>query len=131
MASFDVLGLSQVNGFLKDVVTYIPQVIIAVLILMVAVVVANALQKIVVASAKAGHVKSAEMMGRVTRWAIWIFAVITALFNLGVAPGLIQSIITAVVAGGALALGLAFGLGGKDAAQRWLEKTTSHLFERE
>jgi small-conductance mechanosensitive channel len=131
MASFDVLGLSQVNGFLRDVVTYIPQVIIAVLILMVAVVVANTLQRLVVASAKAGHVKSAEMMGKVTRWAIWIFAVITALFNLGVAPGLIQSIITAIVAGGALALGLAFGLGGKDAAQRWLEKTTSHLFERE
>jgi hypothetical protein len=131
MASFGVLGLDQVNAFLGQVVNYIPQVIVAVLILMVAVVVAGALQKIVVASARAGHVKSAELLGRVTKWAIWIFAVLTALVTLGIAPGLIQMILTAVFAGAALALGLAFGLGGKDVAARLIEKTAHSVLERE
>jgi len=130
IASFDVLGLSQVTTFLRDVVGYLPQVIIAVLILMVAVIIASAMQKIVVASARAAQVKSAELLGRVTKWSIWIFAVLTALFNLGIAPGLIQTIMTAVFAGAALALGLAFGLGGKDAAQKILEKTLHGVMEK-
>jgi len=131
MASFDVLGLSQVNDFLRQVVNYLPQVIVAVFILMVAIIVGNAMQKVVVASAKAGQVKSAELFGRVTRWSIWIFAVLTALITLGIAPALIQMIVTAIFAGAALALGLAFGLGSKEVAGRWVEKTTSHIFDRE
>ncbi len=131
MASFDVLGLAEVNNFLREVVGYLPEVIVAVLILMVAVVVANAMQKLVVASSRAAHIKSAELLGRVTKWAIWIFAVLTALFNLGIAPGLIQTIVMAVFAGAALAIGLAFGLGGKEVAQRLLEKTAHALMEKE
>lgn len=131
IASFDVLGLSQVNEFLRQVVNYLPQVIVAVFILMVAIVVANAMQKIVVASSKAGQIKSAELLGRVTKWSIWIFAVLTALITLGIAPTLIQMIITAVFAGAALAIGLAFGLGGKDVAGRWIEKTASHVLDKE
>ncbi|MEK7609801.1 MAG: hypothetical protein AAB470_01620 [Patescibacteria group bacterium] len=131
IASFDVLGLNQVTNFLKDVVGYLPQVIIAVLILMVAVIVANVMQKLVVASSRAAHVKSAELLGRITKWSIWIFALLTALFNLGIAPALIQTIVMAVFAGTALALGLAFGLGGKEVAQHWIERTTSNILEKE
>ena len=131
MASFDALNLGQVNQFLLEVVNYIPQVIIAVLILMVAVVIANALQKIVVASARAGHIKSAELLGRVAKWAIWIFAIIVALDKLVIIPGLIESVITPIFAGLALAFGLAFGLGGKETAQRILDKTAHTVLEKE
>jgi hypothetical protein len=123
MSSFDVLGLAQFTVFLRQVVGYLPQVIVAVLILMVAMVVGNTMERIVIASSKATNVRSAEMLGHVTRWAIWIFAILTALFNLGIAPSIIQTVITAVFAGAALAIGLSFGLGGKDYAQKILEKT--------
>ena len=131
MASFGILGLDQVNVFLAQVVNYIPQVIVAVLILMVAVVIATALQKAVVASARAGHVKSAELLGRITKWSIWIFALLTALITLGIAPTLIQMILTAIFAGGALAIGLAFGLGGKEVAARLIEKTAHSVMDKE
>lgn len=125
IASFDVLGLSQVTLFLRQVVNYLPQVIVAVLILMVAMVVGSAMERIVIASSKATNLKSAEMLGHITRWSIWIFAILTALFNLGIAPSIIQTVITAVFAGGALAIGLAFGLGGRDYAQKLIDKTVS------
>lgn len=131
MSAFDAIGLAQVNSFLRDIVGYLPTIIVSVLILMVAVVVASAMQKLVVASAHAAHIKSAELLGRVTKWSIWIFALLTALYNLGVAPALIQTVVMAVFAGAALALGLAFGLGGKDAAQKWIEKSASSLLEKE
>ena len=129
MASFDMLGLNQVSTFLREVVNYLPQVIVAVLILMAAVIIASAMQRVVVASSKASNIKSSELLGRVTKWAIWIFALLAALYSLGVAPALIQTIVMAVFAGGALAFGLAFGLGGKDAASKIIEKTVHNILE--
>jgi hypothetical protein len=131
IASFDLLDLDRVNSFLTDVLNYLPQVIVAVLILMVAVIVANAMHRIVVASARAGHVRSAELLGRITKWSILIFALLVALTNLGVAPRLIEIVVMAVFAGAALALGLAFGLGGKNVAEKLIERTANNIIERE
>lgn len=132
IASFDVLGLSQVNSFLKDVVlSYLPQVIVAVLVLMISVVIAEAVHKIVVASARAAHVKSAMLLGSIAKWSIWIFAVLTALFHLGIAPALIQTLFMGVVVAAALACGLAFGLGGKEVAGRMLEKTIHAVSDKD
>lgn len=132
IASFDILGLTQVNLFLKDVVlSYLPQVIVAVLVLMVSVVIADAVQKIVVASARAAHVKSASLLGAIAKWAIWIFAILTALFHLGIAPSLIQTLFMGIVVAAALAVGLAFGLGGKDVAGKMLEKTIHAVSDKE
>ena len=127
MASLSMLNLDQVNAFLTQVVSYLPNVIIAVLILMVGAIVAAAMQKTVVASARAAHSQSAELLGRVTKWSIWIFAILAALVQLGVAAALIQMILTALFAGLALAIGLAFGLGGKETAQKLVEKTTASI----
>ncbi|MEI6396671.1 MAG: hypothetical protein WCO48_01190 [Candidatus Taylorbacteria bacterium] len=131
MASLSMLGLDQVNAFLAQIVSYLPNVIVAVLVLLVAAIVASALQEVVVASALAAHSKSAELLGRVAKWSIWIFAIVTALDKLVIIPGLIQIIITPLLAGLALAFGLAFGLGGKDAAARMIEKTASHVLSKE
>lgn len=128
IASFNVLGLSQVNDFLQQVVAYLPNVIVAVLVLMVSVVIAGAMQKLVVASAKAADVKSAELIGRIAKWSIWIFAVVFALDKV-ILPGLVATVMTPILAGLALAFGLAFGLGGKEAAQKIIEKTTHHISE--
>ena len=76
IAVFDILGLRDVNQFLEGVVLgYIPRVVAAVLILLVAVIVASALQKTVVASAKAAGFASASLLGAVTKWAIWVFVI--------------------------------------------------------
>lgn len=132
VTSFDMLGLNQVNSILGEVVvSYLPQVMVAVLVLMVAVIVAEALQKLVVASARAAHIKSANLLGTITRWAIWIFALLTALYQLGIAPGIIQTFIMGIVYAIALAVGLAFGLGGKEVAGRMLEKVLHSITDRE
>jgi hypothetical protein len=132
IASFDILNLAEVNLFLRNVVLgYIPQVIIAVLILMVSVVIAEALQKVVTASAHAAHVKSAHLLGVITRWAIWIFAILAALIQLNIAAGIINMLVTGIIAGAALAFGLAFGLGGKEHASDIIGMTLKKLEERE
>jgi len=128
VASLDVLGLSQVNEFLRDVVLqYLPKVIIAVLILLVAVVIAAAMQRIVVGSAMAAGVKSANFLGAVTRWSIWIFAILGALLQLDVAVVLIQSLFQGFVVALSLAIGLSFGLGGQQAASEIIDKVRGEI----
>ncbi|MEK7607809.1 MAG: hypothetical protein AAB484_02740 [Patescibacteria group bacterium] len=128
VASFDVLGLTQVNIFLQSVVLlYLPQVIVAVLILLVSVVIADVLSKVVTGSARAAGVHSANFLGTVTKWSIWIFALLAALVQLGIAVGFIQTLFTGVVVALSLAFGLSFGLGGQDAAARYVEKVRGEI----
>ncbi len=131
VAAVDVLGLSQVNIFLREVVLlYLPNVIIASLILVVAAFIAEAAKKLAVGSAKAADVPSANMIGGVVKWAIWIFAILAALYQLGIAGVFAQTIFTGFVAMLAIAGGLAFGLGGKDAASRYVERLREDIANR-
>lgn len=126
--SFDILGLNQVTGFLSGIaIGYLPQVISAVLILVIAAVIAEAMRKTVVASAKAADISSANFAGSVTKWSIWVFAILAALFQLGIAATFIQTIFTGVVVALALALGLSFGLGGQEAAKDYLAKIKQEI----
>jgi len=123
VAAFDVLGLTQVTAFLSNVVLgYLPQVIVASLIILVAAVVAEAMQKVVVGTAKAAGMKSVNFAGNVTKWAIWIFAFLAAIMQLGIAVSFINTLFTGIVIAVSLALGLSFGLGGQDAAAKYIEK---------
>lgn len=123
VAAAEVLGLNQVTQFLRGIVLgYLPNVIIAALILILAAIIGEAMQKVVTGSARAAGITSAALVGGITRWAIWLFGFIAALLQLQVAVVLLQTIFTGLVAMLALAGGLAFGLGGRDAAARYLEK---------
>ena len=128
VASLEVLGLTQVTIFLQQVVLlYLPQVIVAALILVVAAVVADVAGRIITGGAMAAGVSSANLAGTVARYAIWIFAVLTALGQLGVATPFVQTLFTGIVVALSLAFGLAFGLGGQDAAARVIEKIRSEI----
>jgi len=123
VAALEVLGLTQVTEFLKGIVLgYLPNVIVAAFIVLIGALVANLLEKIVVGAAKAADMPSAHFLGTLTRWSVWIFALIAAMLQLGIAAILLQTIFTGVVAMLALAGGLAFGLGGREAAGRYLER---------
>src|SRR3989338_3517178 len=122
VAALDVLHLQAVNFFLRDVVLgYLPQVIVAVLILLVAAVVAQASERVVAGSAKAAQLHAAGFLGKVARYAIWIFAILAALYQLQVATAFVQTLFMGIVIAVSLAVGLAFGLGGQQAAARYLE----------
>ena len=123
IASFDVLGLNQVTNFLQQIVLgYLPQLIIAVLILLVGGVVGDVMSRIVLASSKTAGLSHANLLGVVTKWGIWIFAILVGLSQMGIAGAFIQTLFTGFVVAISLALGLSFGLGGQSAASRTIEK---------
>jgi len=123
LPSLNLVGLDYISSFLsEDVLGFLPRVIVAALILIVATVVADALYKAVAAGAKTMNLRSANMLGGITKYAIWVFAFIIALGQLGVAAAYMQILFTGIIAMLALAGALAFGLGAKDAASRLISK---------
>ncbi len=127
VASLDYLGLTQVTAFLAGIVLgYLPQVIVAVLILLVAAVIAETAQRVVAGAARAANIRSANLLGALARWSIWIFAILAALDRLGISP-LIQTLFTGVVVALSLAFGLAFGLGGQQAAAKYIERVQNEI----
>lgn len=130
LASLQALGLTQVTLFLQlGLLPYLGRVIVAVLIIVVAAVVAEVVQGIVAGSARAAGVRSAGFVGTIARWAIWGFALLAALDQLGITP-LLQTLFTGVVVALSLAFGLAFGLGGQEAAARFIERTREGMKDR-
>ena len=129
MAATDILNLPQVTDFLKQIILYIPHLIVAVLILLAAVLIANFLQKLVKASVEAAGLRGSNFLGTVTKWAVLVFGILAALLQLGIVPALIQTIFTGFVAALAIGVGLAFGLGGKDLAGQILSKLKRDVSE--
>jgi hypothetical protein len=129
LPSLNLVGLYDVSAFLTNsVLAYLPQVIIAAFVLIIAAIVAEGLSKTVLATAKAMDLKAAHMLAVVAKYAVWIFAIIIALGKLGLGDYM-SVLFTGIVAMLALGGALAFGLGGKDAAGRFIERLgeeTSH-----
>jgi len=128
VAALDVLKLEQVTLFLNTVVLgYLPQVIVAALIILIAAVVGDVMGRFVSASAQTAELKQSALAGKVTRWAIWIFALLIALDQLGVDTTFIHTAFTGIIVALSLGIGIAFGLGGQETAARMIEKTVRDL----
>ena len=126
LAVSDILGLFAFSGFLRSVLGYIPNIIAAVLILLVSVVLGGFLRRVVVASVTSARLHAANFLGSLTWWSVVLFGFLTALVQLNIASSIINSIITGFIAMLALAGGLAFGLGGRDYASSLISKLRDH-----
>ena len=118
----DALGLPKASDVLASLFAYVPKVIAALLVLVVAMFLASFVSGIVHTAAGNANLPKPEIFAGISRWAIIIFAVTISLEQLGIAPLLVTATFNIILGGICLALALAFGLGGKDAAARYLEE---------
>lgn len=116
MAAIEILGLEEFAGFLGQILGYLPNVVVAAFIFVVAVIVADLLEKVVRASVESIKVGYGHIVGVIVRWSIWVFAFLMILMQLGINISLIQTLFTGLVGLIVIAGGIAFGLGGKDIA---------------
>jgi len=127
IAAAEVLKLTQVAEFLNNVLAYVPNVAAAAGILLIGVVLANFLGEVVGSVTKGIEVGYADLIALLVRWSIIVFSFLAALVQLDVAAYLIQTLFTGLVALLAIAGGLAFGLGGKDAAADFIDKVKKDI----
>ncbi|MEK7105314.1 MAG: hypothetical protein AAB865_01360 [Patescibacteria group bacterium] len=131
IAATDIMQWTEVTGFLREVVMYLPNVIIAVIILLVGILVANFTRNVVKSAVEAGKLAGASFLASVSRWAILIFSFMAALVQLQIAEDLIRILFTGLVAMLAIAGGLSFGLGGKEQASGFLARLRKEMTQGE
>ncbi|MBN2585609.1 hypothetical protein JXA59_03105 [Patescibacteria group bacterium] len=131
LAAADVLGLSKITDFLNAILSYIPNIFVAIAILLIGMLAANFFAHVVRGGVGAARIKVANLLAAVTRWTIWIFAIFAALTQLGIAEAIINNLIMAIFFMIALAGGLAFGLGGQKAASETLEDMKKEMRHRD
>ncbi len=127
--SVDILGFSQFAEIMEEIVAYLPNVIVAALIFVVAVMVADFLSKIMVAATEKADFVHTGLAGAIVKWGIWLFAIFAILIQLGIASELLVTLFEGLVYMIAIAGGLAFGLGGKDAAKEMISKMKNSFKE--
>jgi hypothetical protein len=127
LAASDILNFTAFSDFLNGVLRFIPDVIVAVLIMLAALVVANFLRRLVMASVASAKLHHARGLGVLVWWVVVVFGFLTALPQIGVNSVVVNTLVTGLIAMLALAGGLAFGLGGKDRAGKFLERWSEEM----
>src|SRR5215210_6237643 len=112
----DALGIPQVSAVLGQLIAYIPSIIAAILILILAALLANFLSSIVRGAT------GSDLLASVARYAIIVYAVFAAITELGIAVQLTANTFLILLGAVALAAALAFGMGGREVAQDILQK---------
>ncbi|HEY8101486.1 MAG TPA: small-conductance mechanosensitive ion channel [Burkholderiaceae bacterium] len=118
VVAFDALGLPAVSDVLRQLLLWLPNVVVALVVLVIAGLAANALSNIVRGAAAEGGVENPNLLARIASGLIWAFGIVVAVNQIGIATTLVNTLFMAVVGALALALGLAFGLGGRDTASQ-------------
>jgi len=121
LVAFDTLGLPAVSDVMRQLLLWLPNLVVAMVVLFIAGIAARALGNVVRGASAEGGFSNPETLARVARTAVWVFGIVIAVNQLGIATALINTLVMGFVGALALASGLAFGLGGRDLAQRSLD----------
>lgn len=134
LIAVDILGLAQFGMILTQVLNYLPNVVIAALIFVVAVIISDIIEKIVRITVERMHLKHGYLAASIIKWAIWVFTIFLILEQLLPNSDLIKTLYMAIVWGivGTIAVGLALaiGLGGKDVAGEVIRDMKDKIVQR-
>jgi hypothetical protein len=121
----DALGIPAVSNILNELIAYIPNVFVAILVLFLGALAGTVVADLVRGATASARIGNPNVFATIARWAIIGFASLIALEQLQIAPALLNELFGGIVAAAALAFALAFGLGGQDMARKWLARGES------
>lgn len=130
VVAFDALGLPAVSDVLRQLLLWLPNLIVALVVLMIGGLAANALARIVRGATDEAGFDNPDLLSKIAAIAVWAFAIVIAVNQIGVATTLVNTLFMAVVGALALAFGLAFGLGGRETAGEILRNWHRKLRDR-
>jgi hypothetical protein len=121
VVAFDTLGLPAVSGVLQQLLLWLPNLVVALVVLVIGGLAANALSQLVRGATSEAGFSNPDLLATVAKVAVWGFTIVVAVNQLGIATTLINTLLVGLVGAFSIAFGLAFGLGGRDRAAQMLD----------
>ena len=128
LVAFDSLGLTGVSGVLERLLLWLPNLIVALVIIALGALAARAVGDLARGAAAKSRVGNPSAVANMARIAVLAFTVVIALNQLNVAEVVVNTLLIGTIAAIALAAGLAFGLGGRDLASETLENWRNRAY---
>jgi len=123
LAAINSLGLTIASDLFSQIVLYLPNVVVAVVILIVGALFAKLIRGAVSAYLSSAQMEGGRIISAIAYYAILVFAVFVALRQLNIGQDMLLAAFRLCFGAAALALALAFGLGGKEWAARVIDRT--------
>jgi hypothetical protein len=127
VVGFDALGLPAVSDVLRQLLLWLPNLVVAIAVLIFGGLAANWLAGMVRGATAKADLGNPDLLAAIARVAVWAFAIVIAVNQVGIARDLVNILFMAIVGAVALALGLAFGIGGRDTAaevvRNWYDRS--------
>ncbi len=131
VVAFDALGLPAVSSVFNQILTWLPNLAVALVVLIIGGLIANVVADLVRGSTATAGLGNSDFLANLARVLVWGFAIVVAVNQIGIATALVDTLFIAFVGAIALALGLAFGLGGRETAaqlwQDWYQRTRTAM----
>src|SRR5205085_10874157 len=122
VVAFDALGLPAVSDVLRQLLLWLPNLAVGIVVLVIGGLLANAAAGIVRGATSSAGLRHPEIIANAARAAVWIFAIIVAVNQIGIAQELVNTLFMGAVALAVIAFGLSFGLGGRELAGNLMKK---------
>jgi hypothetical protein len=130
VTAFDALGLPAVSQVLQQILLWLPNLVVALVVLVIAGLAANALAGLVRGATAESGLGNPDLLATIARVAVWGFGIVIAVNQIGVATTIVNTLFMAMVGSVAVAFALAFGLGGRETAaeivRTWYERGQSN-----
>jgi hypothetical protein len=130
VVAFDALGLPAVSEVLRELLLWLPNLAVGMVVLVIGGLLANAAAGLVRGATASAGFQNPQLMSNVARTVVWVFAIIVAVNQIGIAKELVNTLFMGAVALIVLALGISFGLGGRDVAAQLLGKWQAEAREK-
>ena len=116
----DQLGMPVVSELVSDIISYFPHVIAAIIVLAVGLIIADVVKNIVQTAMQSMGIPSAKIIATFLFYFIFLMTIITAIKQIGIDTGFIQTNLSLVIAGGVLAFAIGYGLASKNMMANFL-----------
>jgi hypothetical protein len=122
VVAFDALGLPAVSDVLRQLLLWLPNLAVGIVVLVIGGLLANAAAGLTRGATASAGFRHPEFLANAVRASVWIFAIIVAVNQIGIAQTLVNTLFMGAVALAVLVLGLSFGLGGRDVAAKIVDR---------
>jgi small-conductance mechanosensitive channel len=114
VASSEALGMPAVSNLITDIFNFVPNLIVALMVLILGLLVSEAIKNLVQTALTSLGIPSAKIIGNVVFYFLFLNVLVSALSQAKINTAFLSQNLTLLISGGVLAFGLGYGIASKD-----------------